>query len=542
MDFNITDLRLALERDEMVPNFQPIIGLHTGRLTGFEVLARWQRPALGRILSASFISLAERNGLIQQFMEQVFRKAFLSSAILKNPHLMLSVNISPYQMHDPSLPEQIGKLAANAGFPLTRLMVEITESALLTDLERAKAITSELKELGCKLALDDFGTGYSSLAHLQALPFDELKVDRSFVNAMTTARESRKIVASIVGLGHSLGLITVAEGVETEEQAAILLWLGCEQGQGWLYGRPEPADGIDAFITAPPRPIASPTTFPGEGWATSNLEALPTLRFAQLQAIYEGAPVGLCFLDRNLRYVSLNQRLAEMNGRPSIAHIGKTPADINPELFQIVEPYLRRVLEGEAFSNIEALAPAREGIDDGRILRLSYQPAWDEADEVIGISVAIEDVTEQRRIERALRESADYQRHLAEINRQVPWIMDKDGNSLQVSAEWAQVAMKEKEVTRRLGWLDAVHLADLADTMKSMKHALRTGQPIDIRYRVRNLNGDWTWMRSQGSPKFGANGEIVRWYGAVEELGPWDLEPLNAISEERDPYVRSTAF
>jgi len=117
----------------------------------------------------------------------------------------------------------------------------------------AQKIAHALKAMGCRLALDDFGTGYSSLRHLQALPFDELKIDRSFVKAMTNTRESRKIVAAIVGLGHSLDLITVAEGVEMKEQAEMLLHLGCQLGQGWLYGKPSTADAIPGMVAAKPR-------------------------------------------------------------------------------------------------------------------------------------------------------------------------------------------------------------------------------------------------------------------------------------------------
>src|SRR5260370_41904802 len=124
--------------------------------------------------------------------------------------VVLAVNVSPLQLHDPKLPGQIREAAAEAGFPLERLTIEITESALVNNLEGAKKIVGELKAMGCKLALDDFGTGYSSLLHLQALPFDQLKVDASFVKSMTNTRESRKIVAAVVGLGHSPGLSTLA--------------------------------------------------------------------------------------------------------------------------------------------------------------------------------------------------------------------------------------------------------------------------------------------------------------------------------------------
>src|SRR5581483_6014821 len=172
--------------------------------------------------------------------------------------------------------------------------------------------------------LDDFGTGYSSLLHLQSLPFDKLKVDRSFVNSMTDVRERRKIVAAVVGLGQSLGLVTIAEGVETASQASMLLWLGCDFCQGWLYGRPAPADEIPRLIDAPRQTFVSAIPLIADGSSIVGFESLPAQRLAQIQAIYDGAPVGLCFLDTKMRYVSINRRLAEMNGAAVGEHLGKT--------------------------------------------------------------------------------------------------------------------------------------------------------------------------------------------------------------------------
>jgi PAS domain S-box-containing protein len=517
MIVTVDEVRQAIARDELIPNFQPIVALHTGRLTGFEVLARWEHPELGPILPSNFISVAEDNELIGMLMRQVFHKAFAAASQFPDP-LLLSVNISPIQMRDPALGTEIRRLADTDGFPLHRLIVEITESALLTDLERAKSIAEELTTAGCKLALDDFGTGYSSLAHLQALPFSELKVDRSFVDGMTRTRESRKIVAAIIGLGNSLGMATVAEGVETQEQADMLLWLGCEQGQGWLYGRPVSAADAVLLIEAPPRPISPRLVHLDEGWASSNLEALPTQRLAQLQAIYDGAPVGLCFVDRQLRYVSINQRLAEMNGSSVEAHLGRTVKELIPESYSALEPYLKRALLGEIVAEVEVTRPPKPGEDAEWIARLSYQPAFDEADEVIGISIAVVDVTELRLAQQALRK-IDIQRQAEGSPPQImPWIMDAEGNNLYTSAQWVQMESINHRSSRNLGWLEALHPDDLEATMKTMKEALFSATPIDIEYRVQNLEGSWEWMRSRGTARLNDSGEVTRWYGIVERL------------------------
>jgi PAS domain S-box-containing protein len=471
-------------------------------LAGFEVLARWKHPQLGLVLPENFISLAEEDVLVGKLMRQILRKAFLAGPLVPPP-LMLAVNVSPTQLHDLSLPAEIRELAIEGGFPLERLVVEITESGLIGNLELAKKIAYQLKDMGCKLALDDFGTGYSSLRHLQALPFDALKVDRSFVISMTDKRESRKIVAAIIGLGHSLELTIIAEGVETQEQVEMLLRLECQMGQGWLFGHPLTADRIPETVeTAPWKPQADLPTH-GSSWVVSSLEALPSQRLAQLQAIYDGAPVGLCFLDCNLRYVSINRRLADMNNAPVATYLGRTVEEMVPGLFPAIEPYLRRALKGEAIQGLEFPSPGKDPDKPDATNLVSYQPALDEAGEVIGISVVAVDITERKRTEEALRENEEHLRYMVELNPEIPWVMDAEGNNLDVSSRWTKVTGMSKEQTRNLGWLDAVHPEDVEPTLKALREGLHSGNPIDIEYRVGSPGQRWRWMRSRGSPRLG---------------------------------------
>ena len=514
---DLIDVRQALEHEEVVPCFQPLVELKTGRLAGFEVLARWRHPDFGLILPENFISLAEQNGLIGNLSQQIMTKAFMSAPVLPEP-LVLAINFSPLQLCYLSLPLQIREASKDSGFPLQRLMVEITESALVNNLEVARKIAFELKEMGCRLALDDFGTGYSSLLHLQALPFSQLKIDRSFIESMTYNRESRKIVAAAVGLGNSLGMNTVGEGVETEEQADILLWLDCDLGQGWLYGRPLPADRIPDMVAAAPRTLSSAMLTQRNEGGISSLEALPAQRLAQLRAIYDGAPVGLCFLDRNLRYVSLNQRLADMKGVPVAAHIGKAVEEMLPELFPLIQPYFLRALQGEAIADVEVSMPSPNSGEPDMTFLSSYQPAFDEAQEVIGVSVAVMDITERKLVEDTLREGSEDYRHLIEISPQMAWIRDAGLNMTDVSSRWLQLTGMSKEQASKLGWMDALHPDDLAPTMKSLREALHSSKPIDVEYRVKTVGGKWRWMRSRGSPLYGPAGELARWYGGWEDI------------------------
>jgi PAS domain S-box-containing protein len=524
----LPDVIGALQRDELIPFFQPVVELRTGKLRGFEVLARWCHPKEGPILPGNFISLAEDHGLIDDLTRQICQKAFLASQLLSD-ELTLAVNVSPIQMRDSRLPLQIQQSAEAAGFSLSRLIVEITESALHHDLGRAQQVAGDLKAMGCKLALDDFGTGYSNLRHLQSLHFDELKIDRSFVSGIVTERDCRKIVAAIIGLGQSLELEMIAEGVQTEEQTDMLIWLGCEFAQGWRYGKAEAAEAIPRMIAAEPIPTLPALATPGDDWATSTLEALPTLRLAQLQAIYDGAPVGLCFLDQRFRYISLNQRLAEMDGFSVKSHIGRSVQEMYPQWFPIYEPFLLRARQGEAIAGVTLHRPGQAPGDGVMELLVSYQPAWDEADEVVGISISVLDVTPHRISSEAVLRIADPQTYQVEVNPEVPWVMDAEGNNLQVSSRWVQTIPLGKDRIRNLHWLEALHVEDLERTIKTMKHALRTGEDIDVEYRVLSVEGEWRWMRSRGSPRFAPSGEITRWYGSVEDIHEQKLQGQESL-------------
>ncbi len=238
------ELRSAIEQGQLFLHYQPMLDLRRGAPAALEVLTRWQHPALGRVAPDEFIPMAEQTGTIHALTVWSLQQALREDPA---PDLILSLNLSPQCLQDTALPDAIGALLAEHDFPATRLQLEITENALMHDLQRARQLLNRLHGMGIRLAIDDFGTGFSSLAYLRELPFDELKIDKSFV--MDMAEENNlAIVRTIIDLGHNLHYQVVAEGVEEPLGLERLRALGCDRVQGYLFSRPQPADALRDWL------------------------------------------------------------------------------------------------------------------------------------------------------------------------------------------------------------------------------------------------------------------------------------------------------
>jgi diguanylate cyclase (GGDEF)-like protein len=235
------ELRLALGREEFEVVYQPQYELATERQCGSEALIRWHHPVHGKIAPGHFISVAEDTGLIVPLGEWVLRRA-CSDAVRWPEPLIVAVNLSPAQFRDGDIAETVANVLRETGLPPERLELEITESLLINDTEEVLAKLNRLRDLGVAIAMDDFGTGYSSLSYLARFPFSKVKIDRQFIRNMTRDPAMRAIVKTIIALGKSLDVVITAEGVETEEQAAMLREFGCPQVQGFLYGYPGAAE------------------------------------------------------------------------------------------------------------------------------------------------------------------------------------------------------------------------------------------------------------------------------------------------------------
>ena len=240
-------IRRGIPLGEFIPYYEKQIDLDTGIITGFEMLARWNSPKLGMVNPEIFIPVAEEIGVIAELSECLIRQA-LRDAKNWDPKLTLSVNISPVQLRDPWFAQKLLKILLEANFPPSRLEIEVTESCLHENVGLVRSLITSLKNQGITVSLDDFGTGYSSLSQLRTLPFDRIKIDRSFVMSLLDDKDSATIIQSIISLGEGLGLPITAEGIESEAVLAELRRFGKFKGQGYLYGFPEPADRTEAAL------------------------------------------------------------------------------------------------------------------------------------------------------------------------------------------------------------------------------------------------------------------------------------------------------
>jgi EAL domain-containing protein (putative c-di-GMP-specific phosphodiesterase class I) len=248
---------LALPHRQLGLQYQPIVTLGSGKITGFEVLARWHHPTLGMVPPTQFIPLAEASGSIIDIGAWVIREACQQLQLWRQEfpeqfnHITISVNLSCLQVACADLPQQIEQILIETGLSAQSLKLEITESSIMSNTDVIELVLSQLQVLGVQLYIDDFGTGYSSLSRLLELPLDVLKIDRSFVQQLSSER-GEYLVRAIANLAQNLGIDVIAEGVETEEQALKLQSLGCHRGQGYFFARPLDSQNIPLLICKQP--------------------------------------------------------------------------------------------------------------------------------------------------------------------------------------------------------------------------------------------------------------------------------------------------
>lgn len=371
-------LREAILRGEIWPSFQPLVELKSEAIIGFEVLARWTTSQQEAVAPSVFIPLAEKCGLLDLLTQNLVRDACLQAREWAGDFI-LAINLSPGQFRDVDLNQKIQKTIRSTDFPFERVHIEITEGALLGNDKSVQSNISALKSVGMGIALDDFGTGFANLTQLHMFPFDKLKIDMSFVRNITSDSCSRKIVASTIALGQSLGMTVVAEGVETREQAAMLRRLGCNIGQGWLFGKAVCAAQASDIITHHRQ----------TSLARNHYTAPSFQRAHELETLYKSAPVGFCFLDDELVYARVNARFASMFNLSPEDMIGRTSDTFMPAMeAACVTADLKRVLAGETI-----IKHAYKPLNSDRSFYVVNHRVDDDDGRAIGISVTSIDVT-----------------------------------------------------------------------------------------------------------------------------------------------------
>jgi PAS domain S-box-containing protein len=382
----------------------------------------------------------------------------------------------------------------------SRIQLEITESSLISDSAAAYRTLNRLNEIGVSISLDDFGTGYSSLARLESFPFQKLKIDAQFIRGLEHDHRKRRIVSSVIGLGQSLHITVVAEGVETEREAAILQGLGCPLGQGWLYGRGVPAPEAFHFLQ----------NFPEMAGPASVLDTSPFQQLHQLETLYEQAPVGLCFLDLRFRHVRANDIFAAMHGLTARELEGKTIYDVmTGELLERVETVLGRVLGTDPL-------PPQDYRMGNKEFRVFAQKVRDIGDEVLGFSVVSIDVTEQNLVMRTLQQSEEHFRRAVELNPDIAWAASAEGDLYYISPtlEDPPHDTMQDRVDR---WMGKMHPEDRARVRSTWLEWVPSGKPWEVKFRIARTDGSYRSVLSRARPHLAADGSVLGWYGVISD-------------------------
>ena len=491
----------AVCHEKIYPAYQPIVCLRTRAIHGLEVLARWHDPDFGAVPPKDFIPIALQASLLPLLTLNLVRRACAEAGTWPG-RFCLAFNVPPSLLQDAPAVRLLLEAMAESSFPLDRICIEMTEDELVEDEPAAERAFGYLKSHGIRVALDDFGTGFSSMVRLSRFGFDELKIDGSLIQRLTTDRESRKVVSAIIGLGHSLDVPVVAEWVETEAQADVLRELGCDYAQGWLTGRPMPGDAVAQLLATAPVHAASPASQPMS----------PYLRQHQLSSLYNSAPVGLAFLDLDMRYAAANTQFARMVGRPLSeivdAHVSQVYA---PGIAEWILRESRQILGDGTTSTVEFRFPDRD-----ETFLVVGTCVTDETAQAIGVSVVAIDITDRKHAEEEIRAREAIYRGAVELGPNVAWVSDGDGKLTYISP-----APHEPEGgtmdARMAAWYARMDPDDRMRVHAEWLAAIPTQDAFETRFRLRWFDDRWRWVSSRAVLRTTADGGRG-WFGVFTDI------------------------
>jgi PAS domain S-box-containing protein len=449
-------LRAAVRDGSLDLHYQPVVDLSNGATTGVEALARWTDDELGSVPPDVFIPLAEKTDLIVELgrwvLMQACRQAVTWSEVGGSP-LTMSVNVSPVQLREPSFVDDVREALEISGLDPERLVLEVTETAIVTDVPDAAATLRKVRDIGAQFALDDFGTGHSSLTLLRNLPLQSVKIDRSLISKVATGAQDAVLVQLVVDAAHTLGLRVCAEGVEEVDQAQQLVALGCDAGQGWLFGRPSPAT-----------PSGLPLADDGLSWL--GLTGTPPVALS-------GSEDLVVVTDRNrlVTYVSASCRRI----------LGRMPSEV------VGRPLADLLGVGHDEGPVTLRVPHRDGAV--RWLRGVVQPLYDGTGDVREILSVLTDVTSTVLGDQALADSEELFRSAFRGAPIGIALSDFDGRLLRVNPALAALLGRSVSDLLEMTVADITHPDDLSDDAANLAE-VRTGAVRQHRVAKRYLHAD----------------------------------------------------
>ncbi len=498
----ITDdaLEYALRTSAIVPYFQPIVDVQSGNLRGFEVLARWRTSDGRLLLPDAFIPVAVNAGLIASLTIHLVEQACRAAREWPGD-FYLAFNMPPTMLQESATVDHIIATLKATGFPLRRIRVEMTEVEVVEDERAAELGIAHLRELGIKTMLDDFGTGYSSLVRLHRFQFDKIKIDGSFIRALEQDEASRKIVSAIVGLGKSLGAKVVAESVETRFQLEFLASIGCDTYQGWWL-----APAMDAATAA-----GWLARFEPRQAAPSSTHLTPYQRQYQLEILYERSPVGLAFIDPDLRFAAANTKFCNMIHVPRYEVIGQKVTDVLP--VEIGGRALELILRGfcdDQGDLSEVVMP-----HTAETFLLNHERVSDAGGVVLGVSVVCIDVTDTKRYEAALRAREQEDVYATPATPTVFWVAEESGElSYMTPHPMELAAMSVRE--RIDSWYARMDPPDRERVRSEWVGRDPAATMFQTRFRLEWPDGSRRWVLSRGDLK--ETGHARRWYGFFTDI------------------------